>query len=64
MAERLPWPGRGCQPDNARYKDADKVVQVMDQLNIHFPASIYEAFRPELTNWASSTHKRTKLEQI
>ena len=29
-----------------RCKDADKVVLVMDQLNIHSPASLYEAFAP------------------
>ncbi len=28
------------------YKDADKVVLVMDQLNTHSPASLYEAFAP------------------
>ena len=31
---------------DGRYKDADKVVPVMDQLNIHSPASLYEAFPP------------------
>ncbi len=31
---------------DGRYKDADKVVLVMDQLNIHSPASLYEAFPP------------------
>jgi len=30
-----------------RYKDADRVVLVMDQLNTHSPASLYEAFAPE-----------------
>ena len=31
---------------DGRYKDADQVVLVMDQLNIHSPASLYEAFPP------------------
>lgn len=30
-----------------RRRDADKVVLVMDQLNTHSPASLYEAFPPE-----------------
>lgn len=31
---------------DGRYKDAEKVVLVMDQLNTHSPASLYEAFTP------------------
>ena len=31
---------------DGRYKDAEKVVLVMDQLNTHSPASLYEAFAP------------------
>ena len=31
---------------DGRYKDAERVVLVMDQLNIHSPASLYEAFPP------------------
>ena len=30
-----------------RYREADKIVLVMDQLNTHSPASLYEAFAPE-----------------
>ncbi len=30
-----------------RYRDAERVVLVMDQLNTHSPASLYEAFAPE-----------------
>lgn len=30
-----------------RYKHAEKVVLVMDQLNTHSPASLYEAFTPQ-----------------
>lgn len=30
-----------------RYPDADKIVLVMDNLNTHKPASLYEAFAPE-----------------
>ena len=32
---------------DGRYKDAEKVVLVMDQLNTHSPASLYEALPPE-----------------
>lgn len=32
---------------DGRYKDADRVVLVIDQLNIHSSASLYEAFAPE-----------------
>jgi hypothetical protein len=31
---------------DGRYKDARKVVLVMDQLNTHSAASLYEAFPP------------------
>jgi hypothetical protein len=31
---------------DGRYRDADKVVLVMDQLNTHSTASLYEAFEP------------------
>jgi hypothetical protein len=32
---------------DVRYKDAEKVVLVMDQLNIHSAASLYEVFPPQ-----------------
>lgn len=32
---------------DGRYRDAAKVVLVMDNLNTHSPASLYEAFAPE-----------------
>jgi len=32
---------------DGRYREAEKVVLVMDQLNTHWPASLYEAFPPE-----------------
>jgi hypothetical protein len=32
---------------DGRYRDADVVVLVMDNLNTHTPASLYEAFGPE-----------------
>jgi hypothetical protein len=31
---------------DGRYRAADKLVLVMDQLNTHSPASLYEAFAP------------------
>jgi hypothetical protein len=30
-----------------RYREAERVVLVMDQLNTHSPASLYEAFPPD-----------------
>jgi hypothetical protein len=33
--------------DSRRYKDAETIVLVMDQLNTHTPASLYEAFTPD-----------------
>jgi hypothetical protein len=30
-----------------RYKDVERIVLVMDQLNTHTPASLYEAFAPD-----------------
>jgi hypothetical protein len=32
--------------DGPRYRDAEKIVLVMDQLNTHSPASLYQAFPP------------------
>jgi hypothetical protein len=32
---------------DGRYRDAERVVLVMDNLNTHSPASLYEAFGPE-----------------
>jgi hypothetical protein len=32
---------------DGRYRDAERVVLVMDQLNTHSPASLYETFPPE-----------------
>ena len=33
--------------DSRRYKDAERIVLVMDQLNTHAPGSLYEAFAPD-----------------
>jgi DDE superfamily endonuclease len=33
--------------DSRRYKDAERIVLVMDQLNTHGPWSLYEAFAPD-----------------
>ena len=32
--------------DASRYREAERIVLVMDQLNTHSPASLYEAFAP------------------
>jgi DDE superfamily endonuclease len=33
--------------DSPRYKSAERIVLVMDQLNTHAPGSLYEAFAPD-----------------
>ena len=33
--------------DSRRYRNAEKIVLVMDQLNTHTPGSLYEAFTPD-----------------
>ena len=43
---RLEWAAFIRSLVDGRYKDADKVVLVMDQLNTHSAASLYEAFEP------------------
>ena len=44
---RLEWASFIKSLVDDRYKDADKIVLVMDQLNTHSAASLYEAFAPE-----------------
>jgi hypothetical protein len=44
---RTDWAAFVRELADARYKDADRVILVMDQLNTHSPASLYEAFPPE-----------------
>lgn len=43
---RLEWAAFIKSLVDHRYKDADKIVPVMDQLNTHGAASLYEAFAP------------------
>jgi len=44
---RTDWAGVVKALVDGRYKDAKKVVLVMDNLNTHTAASLYEAFTPE-----------------
>ena len=44
---RTDWAGFIRSLLQGRYREADRVVLVMDQLNTHSPASLYEAFPPE-----------------
>jgi len=44
---RLDWAGQVKQMLTVDYPDAEKVVLVMDNLNTHGVASLYEAFAPE-----------------
>jgi hypothetical protein len=44
---RTDWAGFIRSLLEGRYREAEKVVLVMDQLNTHAPASLYEAFPPE-----------------
>jgi hypothetical protein len=43
---RLEWAWFIKSLVDGRYKDVEKIVLVMDQLNTHSPASLYEAFSP------------------
>ena len=43
---RLDWAHCVRELVDAHYPDAEKVVLVLDQLNTHSPASLYEAFPP------------------
>ena len=45
--KRTDWAGFVRALLDGRYADAEKVVLVMDQLNTHSPASLYDAFPPE-----------------
>ncbi len=44
---RTDWAGFIRSLLEGRYRDAEKLVLIMDQLNTHSPASFYEAFPPE-----------------
>ena len=43
---RVDWATRIKELVEVRHPDADKIVLVLDQLNTHSPASLYEAFSP------------------
>jgi len=43
---RLDWAACVKEPIDVHYPSAEHVVLVLDQLNIHSPASLYEAFAP------------------
>ena len=40
------WARLVCDLVDGRYPEAERIVLVMDQLNTHTPASLYEAFTP------------------
>jgi DDE superfamily endonuclease len=44
---RTDWAGFIRSLLDGRYRDVETIVLVMDQLNTHSPASLYEAFPPE-----------------
>jgi len=44
---RLDWAHQIKELVDERYPDAEKIVLVMDNLNTHTPASLYEAFPPQ-----------------
>ena len=44
---RTDWAGFIHALLEGRYREAERVVLIMDQLNTHSPASLYEAFPPE-----------------
>ena len=43
---RVDWAHQIKELVNVRYPDAERIVLVMDNLNTHTPASLYEAFPP------------------
>jgi hypothetical protein len=43
---RLDWAGCVQELVDVHYPDAERIVLVLDQLNTHSPASLYEAFPP------------------
>ena len=43
---RIDWAAYVKDLVEAHYPDAERIVLVMDQLNTHSPASLYEAFPP------------------
>jgi hypothetical protein len=44
---RVDWAHFIRSLQEGRYREAEKLVLIMDQLNTHSPASLYEAFPPE-----------------
>jgi hypothetical protein len=54
------WARFGRDLVDGHYREADKLVLVMDQLNTHSPASLYEAFAPEeakrVADWLEIHH--------
>lgn len=51
---RKDWAEAMRELSDVRYPQADKIVVVLDNLNIHKPASFYQAFEPE------EAHRLTK----
>ena len=41
-----------------RYPEAECIVLVMDNLNTHTPASVYEAFDPEEARRIAQAHRQ------
>ncbi|MEV6655020.1 transposase [Streptomyces sp. NPDC051219] len=61
---RIDWAGQVKQLLSVDYPDAEAVVLVMDNLNTHGFASLYEAFEPQEPSpwpsaWRSTTHPNT-----
>lgn len=51
---RLEWAQFVSSLIRGRYRRAKKLILVMDQLNTHSPASLYEAFPPKEAQWLAS----------
>ena len=61
---RVDWAGQVKELLTVDYPDAESVVLVMDNLNTHGIASLYEAFPPEeahalASDWKSTTPPNT-----
>jgi len=49
---------------DVQYPQAEKIVLVMDNLNTHKPASLYEAFPPEEARLTSDNHSSRRRQSL
>ena len=59
------WAGQIKDLVEVRYPEAERIVLVMDNLNVHTPGALYEVYSPEearrlLESWRSTTRPSTE----